>query len=149
MINKYYSVDEIAELLKIHPKTIQRYIREGRLKANKVGKSWRVSGHDLSTFTEGGSESFSDLTLPGRSDENSEIKVSAVIDIPVSNTDAAVRIANTLTAISNSKPSEYGASSVQTQFLMPEKVMRVMVWGGLSYSQFILESIEALTNQKE
>ena len=149
MLNKYYSVDEIAELLKIHPKTIQRYIREGRLKANKVGKSWRVSGHDLSSFTEGGSESFSDPALPDKPDERSGIRISAVIDIPVFNTDAAVRIANTLTALSNSKPSEYGASSVQTQFLMPERVMRVMVWGSLSFTQVILDSIDTLINRED
>jgi excisionase family DNA binding protein len=49
----YYTVDQIAELLHIHPKTIQRYIREGKLPASKIGKSWRVSGHDLSRFAEG------------------------------------------------------------------------------------------------
>ncbi len=149
MLNKYYSVDEIAELLKIHPKTIQRYIREGRLKANKIGKSWRVSGHDLSSFTESGSKSLSDPVLPDKSDEGSEIRISAVIDIPVFTTDAAVRIANTLTALSNSKPPGYSASSVQTQFLMTEKLMRVMVWGSLSFAQVILDSIDTLKNREE
>lgn len=149
MKDTYYSVDEIAELLKIHPKTVQRYIREGKLKANKVGKSWRVAGHDLSIFTEGGSESASSHVLPDRAVERGAVKISAVIDIPVLNTEESVRIANTLTAISNSKPSEYGSSSVQTQFLMSEKVMRVMVWGSLSYTQVILDSISALTDQSE
>lgn len=149
MKDTYYSVDEIAELLKIHPKTVQRYIREGKLKANKVGKSWRVAGHDLSIFTEGGSESASRSDVPDREVERGAVKISAVIDIPVLNTEESVRIANTLTAISNSKPSEYGASSVQTQYLMSEKVMRVMVWGSLSYTQVILDSISALTDQSE
>ena len=31
----------------MHPKTIQKYIREGKLRAAKVGKSWRVTGHDI------------------------------------------------------------------------------------------------------
>lgn len=149
MENKFYSVDEIAELIKIHPKTVQRYIREGKLKANKVGKSWRVSGHDLSTFTEGSSGSAAAPALPESAVERGEIKVSAVIDIPVFNTDESVRIANTITAISMTKPSGYGASSVQTQYLMSEKVIRVMVWGSLSYTQIVLDSIAALTGDQE
>jgi len=149
MLDKFYSVDEIAEMLKIHPKTIQRYIREGKLKASKVGKSWRVSGHDLSTFTEGNRDNYTAPPVLGDTAEQKEIKVSAVVDIPVADTQESIRIANTLTAISNSKPSEYGAASVQTQYLMSEKVIRVMVWGSLSFTQIILDSIAALTGSQE
>lgn len=149
MLDKFYSVDEIAEMLKIHPKTIQRYIREGKLKASKVGKSWRVSGHDLSTFTEGSSDNSTAPPVLGDIAEQKEIKVSAVVDIPVADTQESIRIANTLTAISNSKPAEYGAASVQTQYLMSEKVIRVMVWGSLSFTQIILDSIAALTGDQE
>lgn len=150
MLDKFYSVDEIAEMIKIHPKTVLRYIREGKLKASKVGKSWRVSGHDLSTFTEGGTkESASAPHILDEAANRQETKVSAVIDISVSGTDESIRIANTITAISNAKPSEYGASSVQTQYLMSEKVMRVMVWGNLSFTQIILDSIATLTESRE
>lgn len=159
MLEKYYTVEEIAALIKIHPKTIQRYIREGRLKANKVGKSWRVSGHDLSTFTEGSSASVTPpldfdgkAAADGKADGSAgkkevQIKVSTVIDIPVSDTQEAVRIANTLTALSNSKPPGWGASSLQTQYLMPDGMMRVMVWGGLNFAQVILDSVAMLTEQ--
>jgi len=149
MLDKFYSVDEIAELIKIHPKTVQRYIREGKLKASKVGKSWRVTGHDLSTFTEGSSDNFTAPPILGETSEQKAIKVSAVIDIPVADTQESMRIANTLTAISNSKPSEYGASSVQTQYLMSEKVIRIMVWGSLGFTQIILDSIAALTGNQQ
>ena len=150
MTEKYYTVDEIAELIKIHPKTIQRYIREGRLKATKVGKSWRVSGHDLSTFTEGGVSASGDAPLiAGESFERGEIKVSTVVDIPAVNTQESMRIANTLTAISNSKPPEYGATSLQTQYLMSESVMRVMIWGSLGFTRIILDSIAALAENDE
>jgi excisionase family DNA binding protein len=136
-------------LIKIHPKTIQRYIREGKLKASKVGKSWRVSGHDLSTFTEGSqAASVPPLISEERIDER-ETKVSAVVDIPVSDVQESVRIANTLTAITNSKPPEYGATSLQTQYLMSENVMRVMVWGSLGFAQIILDSIAALAENSE
>lgn len=143
---KFYTVDEIAALIKIHPKTLQRYIREGKLKANKVGKSWRVSGHDLSTFTEGSGASFTPPIITDGETEKKEIKVSAVIDIPVADTQESIRIANTLTAVSNAKPYEYGVSSLQTLYLMPDNMMRVMVWGSLGFIQIILDSVAALLN---
>ncbi|WP_432765158.1 helix-turn-helix domain-containing protein, partial [Hungatella hominis] len=31
-MDKYYTVEQVAELLTMHPKTIQRYIREGKLR---------------------------------------------------------------------------------------------------------------------
>jgi len=155
MHEKYYTVEEIAEMIKIHPKTVQRYIREGKLKANKVGKSWRVSGHDLSTFTEG-----SGASLTPRPDSEGQtssvndymdiekkiIKMSSVIDIPVPDTNEAVRISNTLTALANSKPPGYGASTLQAQYLMPENLVRVMIWGGLEFTRAILDAVSSLAN---
>lgn len=38
MNKDYYTVNQISNMLNIHPKTIQRYIREGKLRAAKVGK---------------------------------------------------------------------------------------------------------------
>ena len=43
MEQKFYSVGEIARILGLHPKTVQRFIREGKLKARKIGRAWRVS----------------------------------------------------------------------------------------------------------
>jgi excisionase family DNA binding protein len=149
MIEKYYTVDEIAELLKIHPKTIQRYIREGRLIANKVGKSWRVSGHDLSSFTEGSGRPAAAPITSGPASAREEIKVSSVIDIPVDDTQESVRIATTLTAALNSKPSEYGSSSLRTQYLMPENTIRVMIWGSLEFTKIMLDYISGLTEPAE
>jgi len=144
MKEAYYTVDQIADILKIHPKTVQKYIREGKLKANKVGKSWRVPGHDLSIFAEGNGGNIAMPVEECKSKGKNEIKVSAVIDIPVLNADASVRIANTLTAAMNSKPAEYAGSSLRTQFLMPESVIRVMIWGSLEFAKIMMDYIEEL-----
>jgi len=45
-----YSIKKVAELLSVHQKTVLRYIKEGRLKANKVGGRWRIHGNDLTSF---------------------------------------------------------------------------------------------------
>lgn len=44
MHEKYYTVEEIAEMIKIHPKTVQRYIREGKTEGKQGGKELESIG---------------------------------------------------------------------------------------------------------
>jgi excisionase family DNA binding protein len=47
MPGELYTVEQAAERLKLHPKTVLRMIREGRLKAARLGKAYRIAGDDL------------------------------------------------------------------------------------------------------
>jgi excisionase family DNA binding protein len=47
MSESLYTVEQAAERLKLHPKTVLRMIRDGRLKAARIGKAYRISGDDL------------------------------------------------------------------------------------------------------
>lgn len=44
---KVYTLDEVAELLKVTYRTVYKYIQDGELKATKIGKFWRVTEKDL------------------------------------------------------------------------------------------------------
>jgi len=143
----FYNVEQISQMLNIHPKTVQRYIREGRLRAAKIGKSWRVTGHDLSMFIEG--SNLSSGQKPGTGASEERVKASSVIDIDVDNKDEAIRIINTLTAAMNVKPPEYGHSSMHAQFLETEYKVRVTLWGNIKLMSVIINAIEALTGQYE
>jgi len=53
MDNKaYYTTEEIAKMLSIHVATVRRWIREGKLPAILLGKSYRVAKEDLRRFLE-------------------------------------------------------------------------------------------------
>jgi excisionase family DNA binding protein len=41
------NTDEAAAMLGIHPKTLQRLARSGRITAYRVGKLWRFQARDL------------------------------------------------------------------------------------------------------
>ena len=45
-----FSAEQVAELLNLHVKTIRRYLRDGRLKAKRIGKEYRVTRADLEAF---------------------------------------------------------------------------------------------------
>jgi excisionase family DNA binding protein len=49
-LQRFYSVQELAEMLGVHARTIYRAIVDGRLRACKVGSVWRVSDEDLKAF---------------------------------------------------------------------------------------------------
>ena len=44
---KVYTIDEVAELLHVTRRTVYNYIKEGKLKATKIGKYWRVTSKAL------------------------------------------------------------------------------------------------------
>ncbi|WKY44890.1 helix-turn-helix domain-containing protein [Eubacteriaceae bacterium ES2] len=137
----YYTVDQISQMLNIHPKTIQRYIREGKLNATKIGKSWRITGHDLSLFAEG-----TRVTVPSQNQEKSKASASAVVDIEVENGNAAIRIINSLNAALNAKPPEFGNSSMQTQLIENESKLRITLWGNIQFLSAILGALEVYSD---
>jgi len=139
MQESYFTVEQIAQMLQMHPKTVQRYIREGKLRAVKVGKGWRVSGHDLSVFTES-------APVP---DETPTAVVSCVADVYTADKAAAIRITNTLTAGLNSKPAGMGKSSMQTQYIPEEQMLRITLYGSARIVAAMLESIALLTEDSE
>jgi excisionase family DNA binding protein len=46
-----YTVEQAANLLGLHVKTVRNYVRDGRLKAVKIGKQYRIARQDLEAFT--------------------------------------------------------------------------------------------------
>lgn len=50
-IEKLFTIEEVAEILRVHTRTVTRYIEAGRLKASKLGV-WRIKQSDLNAFLE-------------------------------------------------------------------------------------------------
>jgi len=143
----YYTVKQIAQLLELHEKTVQRYIREGKIKAKKVGKSWRISKENLDDFT-GRSEEEGDESQKGTryTGTHQRIMVSTVVDIDECEREEAIRISNTLTAVLNSRNFDFGNSTMHTQYIEQERKLRLMLWGHLEFMENMIASISALVD---
>lgn len=48
--DEYYSIEEVAEKLKVAYLTVYRWIQAGKLKALKAGKQYRIKKADLDSF---------------------------------------------------------------------------------------------------
>lgn len=53
-IRKVYTLEELVDLLHVTRRTLYTYIKEGKLKAVKIGKYWRVREDQLRDFLSGG-----------------------------------------------------------------------------------------------
>jgi excisionase family DNA binding protein len=49
-IGLLYTTDEVAQLLKVTTRAVQKWIREGKLPAVKYGRVWRVRAEALHQF---------------------------------------------------------------------------------------------------
>ena len=158
MEEKFYTIDQIAEILGMHHKTIRKFITEGKLRANKVGKQWRISGHDLSLFMEDNNvniknnnklESEKIEFSTGDVDSNnktSKINVSTVIDINEVDIDEHKRISNMLLALINSKDSKIRNSTINIKYYKNNKNLKVMLWGDIEFTNAMLDFISTITN---
>lgn len=51
-MEEFYTVNQTALALKVHPLTVRRYIKERKLKAVRVGGNVRIALNDLRAFTQ-------------------------------------------------------------------------------------------------
>lgn len=42
-----YTIDDIAQMLGVNPRTVRRYIEKGQLRGERIGGVWRVTGDSL------------------------------------------------------------------------------------------------------
>ncbi len=62
MSTEWLTVEEIAQQLKMHVDTVRGWIREGKLKATRFGRDYRVRREDFDKFVQ-------ERTTPGDADK--------------------------------------------------------------------------------
>ena len=55
-LEKMFTPEQVAEQFGLTPRTIKDWMRTGKLKGVKFGKSWRIKENDLKEFMSKGSE---------------------------------------------------------------------------------------------
>ncbi|MBX3485425.1 helix-turn-helix domain-containing protein [Phenylobacterium sp.] len=94
MSQDVYTVEHAAERLKLHPKTILRAIRDERLRATRVGKSYRILRGDLEAF--GGLAPRAPASAAGA-------RTTAIVDVPDVSPERADRLMSMVPAVLNSR----------------------------------------------
>src|SRR5690242_15715579 len=94
-----YSPEQVADRLGLHVRTIRNYVRDGRLRAVRIGKQYRIASKDLAKLTGQPPSAFENL--PPRNQMRSE--VSSIVDIDAISADTAHRVTSLLMAAANGR----------------------------------------------
>lgn len=149
------TIENVAKQLGLHPKTVRKHITDGRLKAHKVGRQWRVRGSDLEVFLGGQSLSPSVENIQvldvakavsqesgGR---NRRIRVTSVVDIAVSGKEEAERIATFVFTSLNSPHDALDNPRCDYIFFGVENRARFVFWGSPGFMAEMLACLDRIT----
>src|SRR5277367_3671957 len=84
MDQDFYTVADVARRLKLHVKTVLLYVRDGRLKATRIGKQYRVAKSDFDTFAGG-------LSIEAGPRRTRHVEVSSIVEIDAISLETATR----------------------------------------------------------
>ena len=152
MKDKFYTIYQVADQLEMSHKTIRNFISDGRLKASKVGKQWRIAEADLESFMNQGEstedkpeESLNSISfeLPSEGTED-QIKVSAVLDIQQQDKEQFMRLSNTLLANMNGGGFKVRGCTLNVKYYEQDRTVKIFLWGSINFIQDMLETINTL-----
>ena len=96
MSERLHTVQQVAEQLKLNPKTVLRLIHEGRLQGTRIGKSYRILDSDLRVFAG---------MAAGAGRTSVRARVTCVAEVEQVTVAEAQRIANVLSAVLMGDPA--------------------------------------------
>lgn len=135
MIEDFCTVTEVAERLKLHPKTVLQFVRDGRLRATRIGKQYRISRNDLDVFT-----GTRPLAVRLRHTE-----VSSVVHIDAIGAAQAGRTATHLMAALKGRSGDDAAARLDTIYYEEQAKLKIVISGGIETTAYLLGLIPVLT----
>ncbi|MEV6080854.1 helix-turn-helix domain-containing protein [Streptomyces sp. NPDC052069] len=136
-----YSVGEVAELLGLHVRTVRSYVREGRLKAVRIGKQYRISRADLAALT----SLPVDPVPPRAAAPRGHVEVSGIVQIDSIGPDAASRLSTLVTAAAQSGREAPEPLRVQTVYDQERARMKIVVLGNATATADLLRLVDGVT----
>jgi|SRR5579859_5246545 len=134
MSKELYSVEQVAERLGLHVKTVRNYVREGRLKAVRIGKQYRIAREDLEAMT-GRPE-----PPPEPVRRERHVEVSSIIEIDAISPETANRL--TMPLMASAKDVR-----IETIYNRERGSMKIILVGSMEnnamYFKFITAILEA------
>ena len=143
MAQPLYSVEQVANLLGLHVKTVRTYVRDGRLKAVRIGKQYRISRDDLETFT--------GRPVPATARETASrerrVEVSCIVQVDAISPAAMSRLTTTLNAAVAGAAHSPGAR-VEAVYDEERGHLKLILLGGLDTVSDLLRIAETLLEER-
>lgn len=135
-----FTVYQVADRLQLHPKTVRQYIRDGRLTATRIGKSYRIAARDLAALAGEAAAAPEPEILRAR-----EVQVATTVDIHAVDPNTVHRITTLLTSSLNGPQEEGRAARLDLMHDAERGRLRIVIAGGPRVTADLLRLIQAVT----
>ncbi len=136
MSQQLYSIFDVAERLGLHVKTVRGYVQDGRLKATRIGKQYRIQRDDLEAFTGGKVPPLARETAR----RSRHVGVSSIVEIDAIDDESATRLSDTL------KSSD--ALRIDTIYDEERARLKIIISGGAEATAIALRTIAFMAEAK-
>jgi excisionase family DNA binding protein len=140
MTEELYSVDQVAAQLGLHVRTVRNYIRDGRLKAVRIGKQYRIAREHLEALTGRPAAASATDSQPA---PRRHVEVSSIVQIEAIRFDAASRVTNALMAAAKGRSADDEPLRIDTIYDQERGRLKVIVTGSIVATASLLKFMNA------
>lgn len=131
------TVDFAAERLKLHPKTVLRFIRDGRLPANRVGKAYRIRRADIDALA----------GLPPRDEPALQPTATTIVELSDVGAELARKWARQVTTALNAKPDSPVLLRADVVYDPDRAHLKIIIVGSLADTANLMALIRVWAEQ--
>lgn len=128
----FLTVEATASLLGLHPKTVLRHIRDGRLRATRVGRQYRILRSDLPSV--GGT---------GTAEGEVTARATTVVDIDTASPALVERLSSLLFGALNGRDFDASPISLNLAHDPDRKSVKVIIIASIADTSALLRMAEA------
>ncbi|MFF4416194.1 helix-turn-helix domain-containing protein [Streptosporangium sp. NPDC001559] len=152
MSRQPYTVEQVADLLGLHVKTVRGYVRDGRLRATRIGKRYRIAREDLEAFTgqpvEPPAAETAGAAGAAGTTRSRRVEVSCVVQVDAIGVEETMRLSNTLIALATGGTHDDGRLRVETIYDEERASLKIIILGGAESGAEILRVITTLAGER-
>ena len=137
---EYLSIEEVAQRLQLHVRTVRRYVRGGRLKSVRVGKQYRIAPEDLAAFVTPGAAALSSERVARRR----HVEITGVLAIDVISAEEADRLGSAIKATARGWHRGYRPLEVQSLYDLNRAHLKLILTGDLPGIGDLLDLVQLL-----
>ncbi|OXI33123.1 DNA-binding protein [Burkholderia sp. AU16741] len=133
----FHTVEDTAARLRVHPKTVLRFIRDGKLRATRVGRAYRILDVDLAAFAR---------TEPAAPAPRA-VRVTSIVDIPDGSQSLHQYLSRSLHAMASGRTSYVDPVRIDVTFDPASSVVKIIVAATPADTAALMSSLDMLLQQ--
>jgi excisionase family DNA binding protein len=139
---EFYSPEQVAERLGLHVRTVRNYVREGRLRAVRIGKQYRIAQSDLANLTGQPASSLDPTPEP----REKHVEVSSIVEIDGVTPETASRISTLVVAASNAPRGNGVSTRIEVIYDERREHLKVVLVGTMENNALFFNFISGVLN---